>query len=399
MSADKLKIAIIVHGRFHAFDLARELLKLGHDVRLYTNYPKFVAARFGIPRKWVTSFLLHGVLDRLLRAINTWCGLGYPERWMHEIFGGWAAKKVEKENWDVLHAWSGVCEEPFQMFKSKPPRLICERGSSHIAFQKKILEEESLRVARKLEIPSAWIIDREMKEYQLADRVHVPSTFAKETFKDQNFPETKLTMIPLGVNTKIFKIAPEDLKRRLERILSGQSLRVLNVGTFCFRKGAWDTALIVDRLAGKGFEFRFVGPVSREARSVSNRLKSQAKFISKIEQNDLVKQYAWADLFILPTIEDGFPMVLAQAHAAGLPILTTPNGVGHDLVDDGKTGWVLPIRNPEAFIEKLQWCDSHRKELAEMVRNIYETSPSRDWKQVSDELITCFKNDISSALK
>ncbi len=48
-----------------------------------------------------------------------------------------------------------------------------------------------------------------------------------------------------------------------------------------------------------------------------------------------------------------------------------------------ESGWVLPIRAPDAFVERLQWCDQHRKELAHMVRRIHEQFKPRDWAEVA----------------
>ena len=88
---------------------------------------------------------------------------------------------------------------------------------------------------------------------------------------------------------------------------------------------------------------------------------------------------------IAPTLEDGFGMVLAQAEASALPILTTTNGGGPDLVREGETGWVLPTRSPEAFMERLRWCDEHREELAAMIRHLYSHYQSRDWSDVASD--------------
>ena len=53
------------------------------------------------------------------------------------------------------------------------------------------------------------------------------------------------------------------------------------------------------------------------------------------------------------------------------------------MVREGQTGWVLPIRSPEAFIARLDWCDSHREELAEMVRRTYYQFQPRTWADVA----------------
>ena len=70
LTSRPLKIDLIVHGRFYAFDLARELINLGHDVLVYTNYPKLVAKRFGLPSDHVRSFLAHGIMTRLQHRLD-----------------------------------------------------------------------------------------------------------------------------------------------------------------------------------------------------------------------------------------------------------------------------------------------------------------------------------------
>ncbi len=61
-----MKIAVVVPGRFHAFDLVRALRSRGHEAVLFTNYPKGAVRRFGISTSWVRSFWIHGVVSRLL---------------------------------------------------------------------------------------------------------------------------------------------------------------------------------------------------------------------------------------------------------------------------------------------------------------------------------------------
>ena len=88
------KIDIIVHGRFHAFDLARALLARGQDVVVYTNYPWHVCARWDLPRERVRSFLRHGLESRVLHRLNRQLGTPALEAYVHKSFGRWAAASI-----------------------------------------------------------------------------------------------------------------------------------------------------------------------------------------------------------------------------------------------------------------------------------------------------------------
>jgi hypothetical protein len=56
---------------------------------------------------------------------------------------------------------------------------------------------------------------------------------------------------------------------------------------------------------------------------------------------------------------------------------------------------VLPIRSPLAFIERLEWCDAHRNELAEMVRMSYEHFQPRDWSHVAADLVKVYTQRLA----
>jgi glycosyltransferase involved in cell wall biosynthesis len=374
-----LKIAVVVHGRFHAFDLARELLRLGHDVVLFTNYPAFVARRFGIPAERVRSFLAHGIGSRLLWRLFPGGLDGKVEQWGNSIFGRWAAKEVMRQEWDAVIGFSGVSEEIFQGLANKPTLKVLQRGSAHIRVQRQILLEEERRVGCPLDKPSDWIVAREEREYALADLIHVLSKFADRSFADQGVDQERLFILRLGVNTAAFRASPEVIKTRCQRVLDGEALRVLNVGTFSYRKGAADWAGIVNDLPLSRFRFRFVGPLAHETRRLYRQLKGKAEFLGKRPQHELPRQYEWGDVFVLPTIEDGFAVVLCQALAAGLPLLTTANCAGPDLICEGRSGWIIPIRSTEALIERLLWLEAQRRELVKAIQCAYDAHRNLDW--------------------
>jgi glycosyltransferase involved in cell wall biosynthesis len=296
------------------------------------------------------------------------------------MFGRWAQAKLARDCWDVVYIWSGVAEETLRCLPrdSAAVRLLV-RGSAHIRMQERLLREEEARTGAPQDRPSQWMIAREEREYALADAVVVLSTFAHRTFVAEGVPPERLRLLSLGARLSMFRASPLVVEARRQRILSGAPLRVLYVGAVSFRKGLSDLSAVVRELSGPDMEFRLVGPRLREAVPILNSLRGLAKISRKRPQALLPEIYAWGDVFVFPTIEDGFAIVLAQANAAALPIITTPNCSGPDLVQEGETGWIVPIRSPESLIERLRWCNAHRQELAEMVENLYTQFQPRDW--------------------
>ncbi|MGH7968125.1 MAG: glycosyltransferase family 4 protein [Limisphaerales bacterium] len=267
------------------------------------------------------------------------------------------------------------------------------RGSAHILAQSRLLAAEEKRCGRPLEQPSGWMIAREMREYHLADLVVVLSSFAAKTFLDEGFPQDKLRILPLGTDVRRFRPDVKAVRERCRRMLSGECLRVLTVGSFTYQKGMYDLARIAHQLDGP-FRFKFVGDCPQETRRLRAECRDIIQFVPRQPQSLLPRQYAEGDLFLFTTIQDGYAAVLAQAYAASLPILTTPNCAGPDLVQEAETGWVLPVRSPEAFIERLRWCDTHRAQLATIVWNAYQKFRPRDWGEVASDLQRIFRQAI-----
>jgi len=377
-----MKIAIAVHGRFHSFDLARELSRR-HDVTVFTNYPKWATRRFGLSSAKVRSFWLHGIVSRLAWWLRENFSIPCPEAFLHRLFGRWAGARIAAEHWDVAHSFSGISEEILHATTGHADLRMMVRGSAHIRTQARLLEEEELRTGVKVDRPSRWMVAREQREYALADRILVLSRFAWESFVAEGVSPDRLTLLPLGARIDQFRPLPEIVEARCRRILAGEPLRVLFVGALSFQKGMLDIAAILRDRRSHRFQFRFVGPVLKEACALVRDLGLRAEFIPKQPQHTLPASYAWGDLFAFPTIQDGFAVVLAQAAAAALPILATTNCCGPDLIREGQTGWVLPIRSPEAFTGRLHWCDSHREDLAAMVRRLYRRHQPRTWADVA----------------
>jgi len=378
-----MNIAIVVHGRFHGFDLALALLARNHDVGVFTNYPRWTARRFGLPDSCVHSFPLHNALSRLADKIGI-----NQEAALHQMFGRWAAQAVDKRRWDVIHAFTGVAEELLRAKRRPSEQRSIVRGSSHIATQNRLLEEEERRCGSAIARPSAWMMAREQREYELADRIAVLSTFALESFVSEGVPRERLMLLPLGVDLEHFRPAPEVVAERQRRILAGEPLRILFVGTASFQKGVLDLAAIVQRLQGPRFQFRFVGDTPAESAALLRELRGKLEMFGRQPQFDLPRWYAWADVFIFPTIQDGYAIVLAQAQAGALPIISTTNCSAHDMIREGESGWIVPIRQPEAFIQRLEWIEANREAFSRMVERLYGEFKPRDWNDVAADFET-----------
>ena len=232
-----MKIAIVVQGRFFAFDLANSLRRRGHSVTVLTNYPVFACRRFGLEGVEIRTFPTHGVLSRLANRFSRQIPLTRTEPLLHQLFGRWATRSLRSRNWDCILSFSGISEELLDAASKHEVRTLLIRGSAHIVEQARLLTEEAERTHAILDIPSKWMIDREQREYEKAGGVVTLSSFAYQSFVERRFPEQKLHMLPLGVDVEAFRAAVQVVQDRRTRILSGgEPLRLLYVGNVTYQK-------------------------------------------------------------------------------------------------------------------------------------------------------------------
>ncbi len=381
-----LRIAIVVPGRLHAFEQAAALQKLGHQVYVYTNYPVAEGLKFGLNPGTYRTNVLNRVFMRLWLNILGHSRLAsLRDRLVSSWLGRWALRKIKKDlPFDVIHAFSGVALETLQFAKQKNIYTQLLRGSAHIETQASLLISEQQRSGGSVEIPSDWIRKRELAEYDLVDRIIVLSQFASKSFLDQDFEKfkDKLHILPLGTDMSVFEPKLATRERRIARVLSNNKLKVLMAGGLSAQKGAADFIKVAAALADK-MDFSFVGSPEEQWEAKFRQYAPSVKFIPRVEQHKLPLVYAEHDIFYFPTIQDGFAVVIAQALASGLCVIASENSAAPDLLENAKTGFVVPAQQSELSISLLSELNTRRDHLAEIIRATNGAIKSRTWNDVA----------------
>jgi glycosyltransferase involved in cell wall biosynthesis len=119
----------------------------------------------------------------------------------------------------------------------------------------------------------------------------------------------------------------------------------------------------------------------------------------RVPEAELAAAYAQADVFIFTTIQDGFAAVLLQAATAGLPVLATKNCSAPDFVVEGETGWTVAIRDSDAFIQRLLWCDANRPALARMALASGGGDHGRDWSQMARDFVRHYASQRPTGIR
>lgn len=309
-----MRINIASTHRFHLLDLSRELSKQGHDVAFYSFVPKKRCVSFGLSGKcchsftWlIIPFLLLSKLFPNSRRINKYWNL---------VMDYYMAMTMRP--CDVYIALGSVYVKSLETAKKKyGAKVIVEWGSKHIV--------EQLKMFGKYESYPKYFLNRELTQYEKADYISISTDHVKESFVKHGVDEGKLFVNPYGVALSQF----------YPTTLSGD-YDIIYVGGWRFEKGS---NYLVEVCQKYGYRLLHVGSI------VNLKFPEGDHFthINAVDQKELVKYYAKAKVFAIPSLSEGLAMVQAQAIACGLPVVCSKNTGGRDLKDY--------VDNPEYIIE------------------------------------------------
>lgn len=337
-----IRTNIAVVGRFHAFDLARELNRHGLLNKLLSTYPRYITRRWEIPEKKILGepFL------EFFRRFGQRIPFVKPSRideFVHVNHGRNAARKLIAEC-DVFIGWTGSSLEALIAAKETGVATILERGSSHCNEWRKLMTEECGYFGKPFD-PMYNFWQRELLEYELADYIAIPSTFVRNSFIKYGVPAEKLLVNAYGVDLSSFRqVQKED-----------DVFRVISVGGFNLRKGSRYLLQAFTELNLPNAELWHIGSVDPEMHpSIKQFLTDKVTFHGHKPQAELYKYYSQGSVFVLMSIEEGMAMVQCQAMACGLPLICSTNTGGADLIgDDEKAGFVVPVRDVNAIKERI----------------------------------------------
>jgi glycosyltransferase involved in cell wall biosynthesis len=380
-----MKVNIALWGRFHAFDLAQQLQKHGVLNQLITTYPTFKVEEFGVEPQQVKSLIYLEALSRLYKKLPS---LIKSDQNLQLFWLEWFDKevtKILKPEFDIFVGWSGACFGCFHRAKELGSITIVERGSSHMAYQTQILEEEYERWGKQFTATHQGVYQREISTYQDCDYIAIPSLFVKQTFLDQGIPENKLIHVPYGASLKDFYPVPKE----------DNKFRVIHCGGISLRKGVQYLLQAFDELNLPDAELWLVGSVNLgEIEPFLTKYQSE-KIILKGHQpqNQLRWFYSQCSVFCIASIEEGLAMVQPQAMACGLPVIHTTNTGGGDVVRDGVDGFCIPIRDVEAIKEKILFFYENPDKRAEMGQNaLFQAQNTLSWDDYGDKITHAYSN-------
>ena len=229
---------------------------------------------------------------------------------------------------------------------------------------------------------------RKDAELQQADLILVASTFTKNTLSEAPGPLAPVVVIPYGAPA-----LPQGLSLG-SRSPAGR-LKALYVGSLGQRKGL-SYLFEACRSVAKDVDLTVVGRLPDKDCPALNIELSRVRWIPSCPHSEVLRLMSEHDVFVFPSLFEGFGLVLLEAMAMGLPIITTPNTAGPDLLSShGAEGYIVPIQCSSSIAEHLACLAADRSKLAVMSEAAKARAAQFTWQAYEDALASVVRPAIA----
>jgi glycosyltransferase involved in cell wall biosynthesis len=304
------------------------------------------------------------------------------------------ARRIAKsaDNIDLIHVWSLGARETLKTAIRLGIPTVLERPNAHTRFAYEIVQKEceALGVMLPPGHEHAYNSDRlhkEEEEYQLATRLLCPSEFVVKTFLDNGFRREQLVRHIYGYDESVYFPDPAPKAR-------SAGLTMLFVGVCAVRKGlhyaleAW-----LRSPASENGTFLIAGEFLPAYREKLQPMLSHRSVQVLGHRNDVPELMRKSDILILPSIEEGFGLVIAEAMGSGCVPLASDACT--DIFTHMKDGLVHHVGDVDTIAEQITLLHNDRALLEKLRIGALELCPEITWKAAGRKLLSAYRETIA----
>lgn len=310
---------------------------------------------------------------RKIVKIKTAHNLFYFE--FNKIFDKWVSKKIRQLKFNIFIGYETSSLESFKICRNREAICILDLANLHWAKQLEICRNKNKSILNIVNIDSK-VLKRtneiKSEELSLADYIFVPSLMVKSSLLQNKVMPQKLLFIPYGVDLNLF--AQKGVYAKNNKFL------ILFVGSIMVRKGILQLLEAYKQLNLNNAELLLIGNPGDGMQFLS-KYKGLFHHISYLDHTELVGYYHKADIFVFPSLIEGFSQVVLEAMATGTPVIVSDHAGSHEAVRDGVDGFIIPIRDIDAIKAKILFFYNNREKISEFGKNARSQAEKYSWEK------------------
>lgn len=295
---------------------------------------------------------------------------------------------------DVVHAWPLAARRTIEAAHRLGIPVALERCNAHTRFAFDVVARESARIG--VELPpnhehayNETTLRLEEEEYAQADALLCPSEFVVRTFRDAGYPPHKLARFIYGVDEQVFHARGRPAR-------CGAGLRAIFVGVCAVRKGlhfaleAWRRST-----ASRQGEFLIAGDFLPDYRRALEPLLGHPSVRILGHRSDVAQLMRECDVFVMPSIEEGFGLVCTEAMASGAVPLVSDACT--ELCVHDRNALVHRVADVDTLTRHLDTLDQDRGRLERLRQAGLDDLPSMTWDAAGRSLVAAYRRIVDAA--
>lgn len=340
----------------HASILLNALVKCVRQVNAFHYWPMFSSSKYkdGI---LTASHSLHKLdtISKLIWGLRNRMPYAFLRPWHLDVYyhqyEQWVQKHIETDENSILWAWSQVSGKAIMEHKRRSGKVVLEYPMIHPqTWNETILEEAGKYYPRRYfrifySLFTHRMVDKALAEIGQSDKIVLLSDFACRTFTDRGVAEEKLQKITLPFSG----VVTERQWRPSKKII------FLYAGRLELLKGIHYLIQAFNKLKTDTAELWLAGTILPEMVDFLKREAGpQIKLLGFQNKDQMRQLYRKADVFVFPTLQDSFGVVLLEAMSYGLPVIGSINSGAPELIQDGISGFLYDPYNVDALSSYMQ---------------------------------------------
>jgi len=280
---------------------------------------------------------------------------------------GKKARKIALKTQAALFCYSYYASEAFKPNGELPRyRFLFQLHPHPMAVRALLQEEVELVPHAKGSLMSEHELSLSANEFrELSNEPHlangwvVASSYTARTLAEFGIPLGQINVVPYGVDSLRFS-------QRTNPPAATAPFTVMYVGSLIQRKGLSYLLDAARMLGSDSVHFVLCGRGHVDEQLLAHYSDVNVEVKIGLPTSQLVEEIRRSDVFVLPSLVEGFSHAILEAMSCGVPVVTTNHTCAPDVMTDKVHGFIVPIRNSEAIAESLEWGMGHRAELARM---------------------------------
>ena len=293
---------------------------------------------------------------------------------------------------DIVHTWPLGALETLRTARRLGIPTVLERPNAHTRFAYEVVAEECTRLGVTLprnqeHAYNGARLAREEAEYELADGLLCPSDFVADTFRQRGFSDSVLVRHAYGYDETTYYPGP--------RPVPAPGLRALFVGVCAVRKGvhfaleAW-----LRSPASRVGTFQIAGEFLPEYKARLQDMLSHPSVEILGHSNDVPALMRQSDILLLPSIEEGSPLVCLEAMGSGCVPLVSDVCTA---IENGKTGLRHAVGDVETLAAQLTFLHEDRARLTALRAGCLTAAPENTWSKAGVRLLTAYREVLAAS--